>query len=602
MKAGLALLIAGLNLFGYAAQAQTDSVLLDDAMVTSNRIIRSLNQSAQSIHVLQKKEINSLPGTVPAEWLGNVSGVDIRQRGPLGVQADLGIRGGSFDQSLVLLNGMKLSDPQTGHHLFNLPLTSAAIEQIEVTKTSASRQYGINALTGAVNFVTKVPEKNMVYLGAYGGDFGLYGVQAGVAFTQKKVGQHISYAKSASNGYNRNTDFNTSQLFYQATIKGKKSSVNFIGGYTDRAFGAAGFYVLNSSEYEHLKTAFGGIQYQVKWNRLSIKAQTYYRYNQDHYIFLRDNPQVFQNRHFSHVAGAELHATYTTSLGITGVGIDSRTEQLRSNNLGTRERTINGLFAEHRFSFFGKKVLVTPGVYINQYNGSQVAAFPGIDASYAFKSGWVFFAAADKGMRLPTYTDLYYQGPSNTGNPDLKPEEAFSTEVGIKWTKGRAFASIAAFNRNSANLIDWAKTDATQKWKPLNVNEVTFKGIETNAGITLKGLLKRAAMGYTYIDANINQTENYLSRYALTHIRHQITGNVALKWWKQLEQTLTIRHINRVTLTDYTLIDTKLMYSFKQFTAYTEVTNVFDVSYIEAGFVNMPGRWYKLGFIYEFNY
>ena len=602
MKTRLVALIMGLNLNLTIATAQVDSVSLDDVIISSNRINRSLNQSAQSVNVLLKKEIISLPGIAPAEWLSNIGGVDIRQRGPVGIQADLGIRGGSFDQSLVLLNGMKLSDPQTGHHTFNLPFTSAAIEQIEVTKTTASRLYGINALTGAVNFVTKVPDKNMVYLGASVGDFGLYSLQTGAAFTRKKVGQHVSYSKSISNGYSRNTDFDMSQLFYQATIKGKKSSINVIGGYTDRAFGAAGFYVLNSSEYEHLKTAFGGIQYQVRWNKLTIKAQSYYRYNQDHYVFLRDNPQVFQNRHFSHVAGAEIHATYTSNLGVTGIGIDKRIEQLKSNNLGSRERSINGLFAEHRFSFMRNKILLTPGVYMNQWNGGEIALFPGVDASFFVIPNLILFASADKGMRLPTYTDLYYQGPSNIGNADLKAEEAFSTEVGIKYRRSNHFMSFALFNRSSTNLIDWARTDASQKWKPQNVNQVLFRGIEANIGLQLKYLLRRVSIGYNYIDANINQSENYLSRYVLTHIRHQITGNATFNWWKQLQQTITVRHIDRVTLADYTLVDTKLMYQFKRFSTFAEATNVFNVNYLEAGFVNMPGRWFRLGFLYEFNY
>ena len=96
--------------------------------------------------------------------------------------------------------------------MFNLPLTTDAIEQIDVVKTAASRMYGIGALTGAVNFITKVPTQNQVYVNGFGGDFGLYGLQAGVAFNKKTSGTHVAYSRSQSDGYSRNTDFKMRQI------------------------------------------------------------------------------------------------------------------------------------------------------------------------------------------------------------------------------------------------------------------------------------------------------------------------------------------------------------------------------------------------------
>jgi vitamin B12 transporter len=222
MKNLYACLAASFFLFASQTHAQSDSSQISDITITSNRIDSKANTSSRSITVLNKKDIQQLSGHSPNNWLGTVSGVDIRQRGPEGVQADIGIRGGSFDQSLVLLNGMKLSDPQTGHHMMNLPMTTEAIEQIDIIKTAASRIYGMNALTGSVNFVTKVPEKNMTYLGAYAGDFGLYGVNAGVALNTQNIGQHFSLARSSSNGYKPNTDFETNQFFLPSHGKNRK--------------------------------------------------------------------------------------------------------------------------------------------------------------------------------------------------------------------------------------------------------------------------------------------------------------------------------------------------------------------------------------------
>lgn len=583
-------------------QAQTDSLQLNDVTIVGNRLQSSLRSTNLSSTVLTKSTLKSLSGSVPADWLGTVSGVDIRQRGPFGVQTDMGIRGGSFDQSLVLLNGLKLNDPQTGHHMFNLPLTTDAIEQIDVVKIAASRMYGIGALTGAVNFITKVPTQNQVYLNGFGGDFGLYGLQAGVALNKKTSGTHVAYSRSQSDGYSRNTDFKMDNLFLQQTVKGKKYTLNAIGGYTDRSFGATGFYVKNSNEYETIQTAFGGLIYEVKLGKLNIKTQGYYRYNQDHYIYIRSNPSVFQNRHFSQVGGAEVHATYKNFLGETGVGVDVRREYLKSNNLGDRRRDILGAFLEHRFKLINNRLTITPGVYVNQITDNKLAFFPGIDGGFAATKNIHLFASISKGMRLPTYTDLYYKGPNNIGNPNLKAEEATSSEVGAKYF-GKGFnASVAGFHRNSTNLIDWARTDDTQKWQPLNVNHVVFKGIESNLSLQFKGMLSQVQIGYTYIDANIKQSEGYQSTYALTNLRHQVTGTVQIKWYKNITQSITVRHINRVTLTDYTLVDSKLAYAFKYGRVYTDVSNIFNADYTEAGFVTMPGRWFKLGVDLKLNF
>lgn len=597
----ITLSIAFLLAFLYAS-AQNDSTALPEVTINNNRIESTIHASGRTVNVLSKKELRTLSGQSPNDWLATVSGIDIRQRGPVGVQADLGIRGGSFDQSLVLLNGIKMNDPQTGHHMMNLPITNEAIEQIEVVKGAASRMYGINALTGSVNFITKVPEQNIVYGNLLGGDFGLHGIQAGVAFHNKNIGQHISVSRIASNGYKPNTDFDINNIFYQATHTTAKSKLNLVGGYTSRNFGASGFYVPNSTEYEMTKTAFGAIQYERKLNRWKLKSQLYYRYNDDEYIYLRAKPYVFRNHHFSHAAGVELHATYTSTLGQTGLGIDLRKEQLASNNLGNRNRNIGGIFAEHRFSLFQQRLNITPGFYVNTYSGNNIAAFPGIDANYAIYKQFYVFASIDKGMRLPTYTDLYYKGPSNIGNANLKAEQAVNTELGFRFNTSTFNGSASVFNRKSTNLIDWARADNTQKWQPLNLNNVSFLGLEASINKSFKGILQQTSIQYTFIDAQFHQPENYTSRYTLSNIKHQVTGTIRINWYKSLYQTVTLRHINRVTMTDYSLIDSKLYYEFRYISLYTDISNILNTNYMEAGYVTMPGRWAKVGIDIRLNY
>lgn len=521
--------------------------------------------------------------------------MDVRQRGPEGVQADVGIRGASFDQTLLLLNGMKLNDPQTGHHMFNLPLPAEAVERMEVIRNSASRLYGINALAGAINLVTKVPEGDRLFLGAEGGDFKLYGINAGLSLHKGGYAQFTSVSHRSSEGYLPNTDFRITQAFHQSVITLGKSVLDLYSGYSDRSFGARGFYVPNPEEYESVQTAFNGVRLRTIAGKWTFTGQTYHRYNQDHYIYIRSKPEIFQNRHFAHTGGIEFNGMYKSRLGETGIGIDSRTEKLSSSNLGKRERMLLGMYAEHRFGLMQGKLTLTPGAYVNLMLPDKFMCFPGIDVRYAASRKLLIHASADRGMRLPTYTDLYYAGPLNTGNPDLKPETAVSAEAGMQTSLRRLLFSFKGFYRKSDDLIDWARQSPADKWQPLNLNKVTVLGTETSFDIRFSGIIERFRISHTYLHAETGQPEQYLSRYSLSNLKHQATGVLIIRYSSKWSQTFSVRHLNRVTQTDYTLIDSKLMYRNRQFFGWAEVTNLSDESYSEAGFALMSGRWFRVG-------
>ena len=115
----------------------------------------NLSETGMHYTIITAKDIKHLPVQNVNELLAYVSGVDIRQRGPMGTQADIGIRGSTFDQVLVMVDGVRMSDPQTGHHQMNLPVPLQMIERIEIIRGTAARRYGLNALGGVVNVITK---------------------------------------------------------------------------------------------------------------------------------------------------------------------------------------------------------------------------------------------------------------------------------------------------------------------------------------------------------------------------------------------------------------------------------------------------------------
>ena len=584
--------------FALPAIAQEDTTVLElkNVTITENRMQTPFSESARSISVISRQQIEDTPGQSLAEVLSNVAGVDIRQRGPAGVQADASIRGGSFEQTLILINGVKMSDPQTGHHLMNLPVDKDNIERIEVIKGPGARIYGQNAFSGAINIITKVPENKQVVAGAYGGDFTTYGGNIGVALPAKTYGQYISVAGDHSDGYSTNTDYTIGNLFYQSYLKTAAGQFNFIGGYTSRAFGATGFYVPESEEFEKVKTTFVSADYQGKVGNWTFQPRLYWRRNHDDYIFKRSDPDYYHNIHTTHVIGAEFNATNLNSLGLSGLGAEFRKETIASTNLGNRERRTAGFFAEHRF-YLLNKLDITPGLYLNWYSDYGWNFFPGLDASYDVSSSLKAFANVGKSFRIPTYTDLYYHGPSNIGNAQLKPEKAWTYEGGFKYFTKNFWGQISYFQRDASQLIDWVRSNSDEPWQPMNFYHVNAHGIETGIHFIFSkpSWIQNLDLDYTYLNAALKNPEGIESHYALENLKHQLLFSVTHKIFWQIRHTFRARYLDRVTQKDYFVMDDRIYFQGQKLTIYAEATNLTNTSYKEAGYVTMPGRWFRAG-------
>ncbi len=602
------LLAVTLLLVYSALTAQEDSIRtieMANVVISENRMQTPFSESARNIHLVTREMIETTPAQSINELLSYVPGVDIRQRGPAGVQADLRIRGGTFEQVLVLINGVKVSDPQTGHHLLNLPLDRNNIERIEVLKGPGARVYGQNAFAGAINIVTKVPEKRSANAGVYGGDFGTWGGRAGVSLPGEHYGQYLSVAHDRSEGYRPNSDYQMTNLFYQSYAKTQIGTLNFLGGHTMRNFGASGFYVEDSEEYEETRTSLISVDLDTEMGEWNVRPRLYWRRNHDDYLFVRSNPAAFNNVHTTHVGGAEVNATRLTSIGLTGLGLEYRREFIDSNNfsggtqqpaLGNWQRSIFGAFLEHRFYFFDR-LDVTPGLYVNWFSDYGWNYFPGLDASYDITNEWKVYGNVGRSFRIPTYTDLYYNGPSNVGNDQLQPEQAWTYEGGVKYFGQHVWGQVSYFYRDGSQLIDWVRNNAEQPWQPQNFYNVATEGMEmeVNGRFDDEHFVQAASLSYTYLNANLDQTEAVESRYLLDHLNHQFIASLTHRIWNNIHHSARLRYLDRMTQADYWVLDSRIYYQASSWDVYVEATNITNTEYTEAGFVTMPGRWLRLG-------
>jgi iron complex outermembrane receptor protein len=603
--------------------AQSDSTLtveLENIIIQGNRINTPFKESSRNISVITEQIIQNLPANSIPEILSYVPGVDIRQRGPVGVQTDIGIRGGSFEQTLVLINGIKLTDPQTGHHSLNVPLNFNNLKRIEVLKGPGARIYGQNAFSGAVNFITSVSETGYAGLHIYGGNHKLFGGTLDASLPVNKYKQYISFSRDASDGYRYNTDFKITNLFYQAETKISGGTLEILGGWTDRKFGANGFYANPdySDQYEEVWTSILGVGFVKSIGDFMIHPRVYWRMNNDNYFFVRNNPEIYQNDHTTNVGALEINTHWKNTLGQTGLGLEYRREGIKGDwvrggthsksNLDGFYRNNFGMFIEHQFKY--GKFDFTPGVYITHYSDFGWNAFPGIDAGFLLRPDLRLYSNIGKSYRIPTFYDMYYKSPVEEGNPDLDPEKAITFEIGGRYMKSPLNIEFNWFYQDAHDLIDWIGlpvTDSTYLWKSANISNIKRSGIEIATQLIMERLvdkkliLKNIYLSYNFINSDLTSPVE-LSRYVLENLRHQLILGINTRIISNIYLDFKTRMNKREGASHYWVLDSRLYWDKKKGPyLYIEATNLTNTQYSEV-MTPMPGRWFRAGIMYQLGF
>jgi len=578
-----------ISFLGYS---QNTTEKLDEIVITSSRIDLPFSKNSRTLKIITRKDIQNSTATNVADLLQQVAGIDVRRRGIDGMQSDLYIRGGSFDQTLILIDGFKTEDPQTGHHTMNMMIPLEDIERIEIIKGPAARIYGQNAFTGAINIVTKKASNSSVSISARAGSYNRKDV--GVHFTDifKKSSHQFHYSRNTSDGYRYNTDFDNQNYFLKSTFNPNKNPIEVLGILNERKFGANGFYASPSftDQYEETQTSLIGVATTITNHNFILKPKVYWKRNQDMYVFLRNDPSFFRNLHISNKIGASLNTSYSSKFGITGVGVDIAKVSIVSNNLGNHNRTVITSFVEQRFKLLKDKLDVTPGIAINYFSDFKTHAFPGIDLGYTFSTNFKAYGNVGYTYRIPTYTDLFYKSPTTNGNPDLDPESAFAEELGFKYTRNNFRANVALFNRKSTDLIDYVKVNAADKWEPRNIRNVITQGFEVNLTYSylIHNLVQDVELGYNFMNDNIHNIAIPFSRYSLNSIKHQVVVSYNSQFVSFLKQNVEYRFVERPDGTSYQVVDAKFMAVIKKIDLGITVNNIFNTVYSETNLVPMP--------------
>ena len=610
----LVFLIA-VNVIAHSQETQID--LKEITVVSSPRIELPFSENSKTIQVISKEEIIESPANNVAELLQQVAGIDIRRRGVSGMQADLYIRGGGFDQTLLLIDGIKVEDAQTGHHTMNMALPIEVIERIEIIKGSASRVYGQNAFSGAINIITSKVAENMTSVSLESGSYKQQ--NASVTISRKNEDQSVlfHYSNNSSDGHKYNTDYKNENYFLKNSFEIKGLPIDMISSFNERKFGANGFYASPEAidQYEETQASLLGFSTKIISNNFIIKPKLYWKRNQDMYVYLRDNPSVYRNLHITNKIGAELNGSYESNNGITGFGVDISSIKLSSNNLGERKRTMVNLFLEHQMKFAENKIDVTPGVafsYFSDVSTNQnyqnnffrnFFMYPGIDIGYELNDDVKLYSNVGYTYRVPTYTDLFYTSPTTIGNENLKPEKAFTKEIGINYTKDNFDFTFTLYNRDASDVIDYVKNVESAPWGAFNIREINTKGYEL--GLTynfyVAAFLNHSIkIGYSNIKDELKQTDFNFSRYALNSLKNHLTTSYSFEIKKNLKSSIVYKYAERNSGEDYSIMDFKVSYTLKNYKLYVTGNNLFDTVYSETNLVEMPGRNVLIGINVKF--
>ncbi|WP_164126745.1 TonB-dependent receptor plug domain-containing protein [Sphingobacterium luzhongxinii] len=614
-------LILPLSCISLAIQAQSnlaDTTSINEVVIAENRLQIPFNKRNRNIQIIQKEDIAKLPVRSINEVLSYIPGVDVRQRGPFGTQADISIDGGSFEQTLILLNGVKLSDVQTAHHSMNIPVSLDAVERIEVLKGPAARVYGINALTGAINIITKTGSDTDLSVRVQSGSSfeakeegdgtGIYGgasVQTVANFSKGNIQNLISLGGQKSNGQRYNSRTGDLKAFYQGRYAlDEKNNMDVMAGYIHNEFGANGYYAApyDKESYEIVKTSIVslGSTHRLHPN-FYLKPRLSYRGNRDDYRFFRNDLSKSRWQHESNVYTAELNSMLHTRLGDFGFGVESRYEQIESTNLGDHTRYNHGVYAEYKTEAINK-LLLNIGTYINYNTQYGWQVFPGLDLGYAIDNHWKASLSVGSSQRIPSYTDLYLQQTGNIGNPNLKSENAWQYELAMRYEKQNMYVRGGVFYRNIENLIDRIRYNTSDPYQPFNFGTNKMIGVNLSLGqvFALSGSQRlKYDISYNHLNpSNMNYAQNVTSKYVVESLKHQALLRVLYQVDK-FDITLGGRWIKRELNDPYFISDLRIGYSLSRWNFYAEGNNLLNETYKEVAAVYLPKRWYNLGIRYQ---
>ncbi len=583
------LTLAAAALVAYAPRAAAQEVFRQTVVVTAAARPVELGSVTRTLTVITREEIAAFPAQSIADILRLAASVDVRARGVRGVQTDFAVRGANFGQMLVLVDGVRINDTQSGHHNGDIPVPLAAVERIEILYGPGSSLFGADAFGGTVNVITR-QRVGRPLLVLHGGTSALAGGQAQAGVERGRVRQAFSTSFDRSSGFMYDRDFETF-IARSRTAVGERTGLSV--SYLWKEFGANNFYGGNAPSREWTNQTLAAADHRfgspAGW---TIDGRASYRTHGDRFLFDERRPLLSDNRHRTHAALVSVNGARGGPAGASvTAGLEGGGDWIRSSNLGDHSIARVSAFGEWRQPV-GRRAQFDAMLRVDRYDEFGTSWSPSLGIGWWPSSAVRLRASAGRAFRVPTFTERYYSDPANLARADVGPETAWAGEGGADLFLPRGWLLQATvFGRADDDVIDWLRPTAADRWQTYNIRDVGTRGFELGARKAFEGGAFMQAQ-YTALDVDAAAVDQ-LSKYVLDYAPQSVTGALSIPLPGRFRVAPRIEYRRRTRSTgssEYVLLDARVGRRFGDaYELFVEGTNLLDASYQEIAGVAMPG-------------
>ncbi|MCE7041063.1 TonB-dependent siderophore receptor [Dyadobacter sp. CY312] len=626
--------------------AIAQDISLDPVTITSSLIEKRASESGRNIAVIKGDYFQNLPVNSIDDLLRYVPGVEIQARGPMGSQSDIVLRGGTFQQVLVVLDGLRLNDPNTGHFSSYIPIAPSEIDRIEVLKGASSAIYGSEAVGGVIHVISKTfaaklasgvdnenpISKTALNIGITGGQYGLRNANLGTFIQRNKLAVSAGLISNnadgvkqrGTNGYFHN---NTASVSANYAIS-DAWNVAVRSSFDHRDFAAQNFYTTSIADTanEQVKTSWNHLKVGYKKGKSALSFDGGYKYVKDQYLF---NSRSIRNNSVSELWQGLITWQQTLSQKTYLVtGVNYQNKNISSNDRGDHDihQLAPFITLSHRI---GEYFTVSPAIRFDWRQRIGTEVIPQVNLSFK-KDIYQLRGSAGKTIRDADFTERYnnYNKPIVTtgnkiGSPDLKAERSFSYEAGADLLLPGLKLSATFFQRLQKDLIDYTNTPYAEMPRKdnltasgtyalaKNVAEVNTTGFEFDVQytktITAKQKLWLTA-GLTQLNSESSDVTPsfYVSSHAklLTNfsVLYQHSGfSLSINGLYKTRAKQEASTLQATISPAYFLLNAKAEYAFLQKTlaVFIQTDNTFNKKYSDLLGAVMPGRWLMAGVRYN---
>lgn len=591
---------AVLTLLGAAALARPAAAQRTPQQVDTVHVVARTDptvvSATRSFEVITRDDLARHAARSLADVLGLALGVDAQSRSP--AQADIGMRGATFNQVVVLVDGVRVSDVQSGHYALDLAVPVAMIERIELLRGTGSAMYGSDAIGGVINIVTRTDSSFgdvATRVGSFGGALGRAALGGGVHGTLLRAGGDID----RSSGHRDGTDYRVAQARASAERHMGAARVWADAAIGARQFGAADFYSPFPS-FEATRSSTGSLRAQLPiGDRVTLAGAVHTRRHSDVFTLKREDPAFYQNIHHSWQHGAEATARLALApLLHAAVGTELLDARLRSARLGEHTERRHAEFAEATLGHAGGASL---DVGLRHDRSSAVGGFvsPSVGVALPLPAGMQLRASSSRGFRAPTWTERYYTDPSNVADSTLRVERFAATEVGLRVAPlEHVSADIALFERRARELIDWARPASASAplppWRTMNFASATYRGVEALVRLSdVAGVDWTVRGSGLHFDASAES--GTVGKYALRPLTRVLGVAAATHEVRGASLTVDVQRSRRATEDDHLRLDARVEQRIGAMRLSLEALNLTNGDYLDVSGKPVAARSAFLG-------